>query len=243
MPDKTPEVTILEEPQVSANAIIAPEKVPNTLVEFHQKLFNLQQSIDPIVKDSDNPFFHSKYFDINKILETLMPKLAAQGLFLLQPIRIVDGANCLVTMVVDSESDRFWESTIKLPDFAKPQEMGSAITYYRRYALQTLLGLAAEDDDGNATNPPKAPVAAKTPPVTPQTVQNAQTTAPANQTQPKPAYKPTGTAGYKVCPNCGKEHGGAFPKCKECYFAEKNGTPVAQTKTIINDREPPDFVH
>ena len=33
----------------------------------------------------------------------------------------------------------------------KPQERGSEITYYRRYGLQSLLGLEAEDDDANQT--------------------------------------------------------------------------------------------
>ena len=40
-------------------------------------------------------------------------------------------------------------STITLPDLTDPQKMGSAITYYRRYSLQSLFLLQAEDDDGN----------------------------------------------------------------------------------------------
>jgi hypothetical protein len=40
-------------------------------------------------------------------------------------------------------------------NFAKPQEIGSSITYARRYNIQSLLNLAAEDDDGNAANEAK----------------------------------------------------------------------------------------
>lgn len=233
---------------------VAPVEKLSDEVLFNNKLFNLQQSIDPITKDTENPFFHSKYFDINKILEVLTPKLAEQRLFLLQPLKIIDGKNVLVTIIADADSNRIWESNLQLPDFAKPQEMGSAITYYRRYSLQSFLGLAAEDDDANATvsgyNPPpkppavpKPPVAPKTPPPATPAVPNTQTGTQPPQTPPKPPYKPTGNAIIRVCPSCAKEHGGPFPKCKECYFAEKAGTPVAKTKTIINEQEPPDFVH
>jgi hypothetical protein len=38
---------------------------------------------------------------------------------------------------------------MSLPNIQDPQKLGSAITYYRRYTLQSLLGLQAEDDDGN----------------------------------------------------------------------------------------------
>ena len=41
------------------------------------------------------------------------------------------------------------ESSIQLTQFNDPQKLGSAITYYRRYTLQSLLGLQAEDDDAN----------------------------------------------------------------------------------------------
>ena len=42
-------------------------------------------------------------------------------------------------------------SEIDLPNIQDPQKLGSAITYYRRYTLQSLLGLQAEDDDGNGS--------------------------------------------------------------------------------------------
>ena len=38
---------------------------------------------------------------------------------------------------------------INLPEISDPQKLGSAITYFRRYTLQSLLALQAEDDDGN----------------------------------------------------------------------------------------------
>jgi hypothetical protein len=58
----------------------------------------------------------------------------------------------LFTDVVDDESGEMITSSMKLPEVGKPQEYGSAITYFRRYSLQALLGLMAEDDDGNASS-------------------------------------------------------------------------------------------
>jgi hypothetical protein len=51
-------------------------------------------------------------------------------------------------------------------DPSDPQKMGGAITYYRRYSLLALLGLAPEDDDGNAASKPAPP--AKAPETRPQ---------------------------------------------------------------------------
>ena len=43
---------------------------------------------------------------------------------------------------------------MELPNLQDPQKLGSAITYFRRYTLQSLLGLQAEDDDGNKASAP-----------------------------------------------------------------------------------------
>ena len=48
-------------------------------------------------------------------------------------------------------------SALKLPDLNDPQKLGSAITYYRRYTLASLLGLQAVDDDANLTVEPEKP--------------------------------------------------------------------------------------
>ena len=83
---------------------------------------------------------------MNALLDLVKPVLREHGFVLMQPI--VNG--CLSTMIVDIETGRTeLISTIELPKIDDPQKMGSAITYYRRYTLQSLLGIQAEDDDGN----------------------------------------------------------------------------------------------
>jgi antitoxin component YwqK of YwqJK toxin-antitoxin module len=70
-----------------------------------------------------------------------------------QPVEYKDGKNILKTIIVDTESDEVLESSIALPDNLEPQKMGSAITYLRRYSLQSMLFLQAEDDDANVSSP------------------------------------------------------------------------------------------
>ena len=113
---------------------------------IYSKLLKVQTEIGAISKDTKNPFYNSKYFDINSLLRQVMPLLQKQELVLIQPIQ--DGQ--VKSVIIDTEGGSV-ESTMFLPEINDPQKLGSAITYYRRYTLQSLLALQAEDDDGNAT--------------------------------------------------------------------------------------------
>ena len=111
---------------------------------FYENLFAAKQEIGKISKDSTNPFFKSKYFDINSLLEHVELILWKHGLFIVQPIE-----EDIVTTKIMDENGFGIASGMRLPALSDPQKMGSAITYYRRYTLQSLLALQAEDDDGN----------------------------------------------------------------------------------------------
>ena len=119
--------------------------------ELYKKLAAVKKEIGAISKDSTNPFFKSKYFDINGLLKHVEPLLDDNGLLLLQPI--VDGN--VYSQIIDVESGDKVESSMTMQELTDPQKMGSMITYYRRYTLQSLLGLQAEDDDGNAASKAK----------------------------------------------------------------------------------------
>lgn len=114
-------------------------------IKFLKKIADLKKETGKLSKDSKNPFFNSKYFDINQLLEHLEPILDSKNLLVLQPI--IDGK--VYSKIIDLESGESIESFIDLPQNNDPQKIGSAITYFRRYSLQSLLGLQAEDDDGN----------------------------------------------------------------------------------------------
>jgi|TARA_R100001460_G_scaffold25737_2_gene51859 hypothetical protein len=117
----------------------------NTQSEIYNKLYKLQLEIGIISKDVTNPFYKSKYFDINSLIGQLHPLLKKHGLLLLQPINDQQ----VYSIIREINGSGHVESSIRLPDIQDPQKLGSAITYYRRYTLQSLLALQAEDDDGN----------------------------------------------------------------------------------------------
>ena len=119
---------------------------------IYQKLFDAKKEIGKLTKDAKNPFFKSSYLSLNGLLEAVEDVLVKHDLLLLQPIE--QGAVKTVIIDVDSTKDNVVESYVILPNITDPQKLGSAITYYRRYTLQSLLGLQAEDDDGNTASQP-----------------------------------------------------------------------------------------
>lgn len=126
-------------------------------MSIHQKLLEVQKEIGTVKKTADNPFFKSKYFDINKLLEVVRPVLTKHGLVLLQPLDTIEGAAALTTIIAEAETGMELHFTTPIPTLADPQKMGSAVTYFRRYALTSILGLQAEDDDANAASGKVAP--------------------------------------------------------------------------------------
>ena len=114
-------------------------------MSIYKKLFEAKKEIGKISKDSKNPFFKSNYLSLNGLIDAVETVLQKHDLLLLQPI--TEGK--VKTEIHDTESATFVSSEMELPNITDPQKLGSAITYYRRYTLQSLLGLQAEDDDGN----------------------------------------------------------------------------------------------
>ena len=117
---------------------------------IYQKLFDAKKEIGTLTKDAKNPFFKSSYLSLNGLLEAVEDVLVKHDLLLLQPIQ----NNKVCTIIYDTSDAALVESHIELGNITDPQKLGSAITYYRRYTLQSLLGLQAEDDDGNTASQP-----------------------------------------------------------------------------------------
>ncbi len=83
--------------------------------------------------------------DINALIEEVEPILLENRLLLLQPIE--DGY--VYTKIICIDSNDRTISCMKLPEIQDPQRIGSAVTYYRRYTLQSLMSLQSIDDDSN----------------------------------------------------------------------------------------------
>jgi hypothetical protein len=125
------------------------------VLSLHQKLHKAKLAIGKVVKNAQS--HHSKYADLNAIMAEVEPVLLENGLLLLQPIQ----GNSVCTQIIDIDSGDMLESCMDLPQGVNPQNMGSAITYYRRYTLQSALSLQAVDDDGasaSKSTPTKPPI-------------------------------------------------------------------------------------
>lgn len=127
-------------------------------------LVKAQKQMGNAKKDSNNPFFKSKYADLNAIREACLPILNDNGIVVLQPIIHIEGKNFVKTMLLHESGESIEGLTeIVYSKQNDAQAQGSGITYARRYGLQSLVNVGAEDDDGNAASKPPVKDAPKKP--------------------------------------------------------------------------------
>lgn len=145
-----------------------------------------QKEMGDLLKTSTNPAFKSKYADLAAVIEAVLPALHNNGFALMQPPHS-DGALVEVETLLLHESGGYVRSSLGLrPTKQDPQGIGSAVTYGRRYALQSIAGIAPEDDDGNAASakaPPKPAQASQTAPTLAQRADRLETTLKAVATE------------------------------------------------------------
>jgi hypothetical protein len=109
-----------------------------------------QGEIVNAVRRSDNPFFKSKFADLAAIWDACRLPLAKNGLAVIQPIKTSGMVVVITTLLVHSSGEWIEESLTMLAQQNTPQAIGSTITYGRRYGLAAMVGVAPEDDDGQA---------------------------------------------------------------------------------------------
>lgn len=116
-------------------------------------LAKAQSELSNATLNKVNPHFKSKYADLAGIRDTVTPVLSKHGLSIVQYTEVTNIGFCLVTMLLH-ESGQHIEGRYPLPELLeKPQAMGSAVTYARRYTLSAMCGISAEeDDDGEAVH-------------------------------------------------------------------------------------------
>jgi hypothetical protein len=99
-----------------------------------------------------NPHFKNRYADLASVRDAISPALTKHGIAVTQTMKVSEGAFMLETTLLH-KSGQWIASDYPLPLNAKPQELGSALTYARRYSLSSLVNIAAdEDDDAEAAN-------------------------------------------------------------------------------------------
>ena len=120
--------------------------------ELAKALAAAQAKIKNASLNKTNPHFKSKYADLAAIRDAVMPALAEQSIAVTQTTEVHgDGAQFMLCTRLTHSSGQWIESQYPLPLATdRPQAMGSALTYARRYCLSAIVGIASEeDDDGN----------------------------------------------------------------------------------------------
>ena len=118
--------------------------------ELAAALAKAQGEVEGAAKTSANPHFKSKYADLAACWDACRGPLSRNGLAIVQMPSHEEGV-ATVTTILTHSSGQWIRSEVSVKP-AKPdaQGLGSAITYLRRYALMAVVGIAPEDDDGNA---------------------------------------------------------------------------------------------
>lgn len=188
-----------------------------------RKIIAVQDAMEPIKKNKQNPHFKNTYFDKDTLLSVLTPILEQNGLRLFQPLTEVSGRPAMTLLFVDAEDLEESSYTFPMPDLEDPQKMGGAITYYQRYTLVSFFGLESEDDDGNTASGKVAPKASVASPSAPQSTQAPQ--------------KPQSST-HGVCKDCGANKV-LNPKTGKVFCEKKCWLPKVEEVPVIQQDETP----
>lgn len=124
--------------------------ISSEISELATALAKAQGAMDSATKSNVNPHFKSRYADLAAVREAMREPFAANGLSVVQGLRTVTNGIEVETILFHSSGQSIRETLMVPTPRFDAQGLGSAATYGRRYALMSMIGLASEDDDGNA---------------------------------------------------------------------------------------------
>lgn len=172
-----------------------------------EALAKAQGELKPLTagKTANIGSYSYKYADLADVLDCARAALSKNGLAVVQTFEV--GVPIVLNTALLHTSGEWIRSSLPLttPPTAKPQEVGSAMTYMRRYALAAMVGLAAEEDDDGAT------------------AQKAQVEKPKAATKPNVITDEQAQALYAAC----SKHSVTPAKAK-AYLKEKLGVTSAK---------------
>lgn len=122
----------------------------NVINEIAAALSKAQGAMGGAVKDSANPFFKSKYADLESVWQACRAPLASNGLAVVQTVNAGELGIGITTMLTHTSGQWIKDTMIIHPKDDSPQALGSAVTYARRYALAAIAGVYQTDDDGES---------------------------------------------------------------------------------------------
>ncbi len=166
----------------------------DTSPKLYTALIKAKKEFGSLKVNADNNYFSSKYLDLQGVQEATDKALHDNGLVVLQTTDITDTGHPVLVTTLAHESGETASGRYPLSpkEANNPQSLGGCVTYARRYALMGMLGIAPEDDDGNAASGKNAAPATQRP-----------TSAPA-ATPAREVNTQTGEiTNNPLCPDCG----------------------------------------
>jgi len=141
-------------------------KQSESITDLATALCLAQAEMGGAIKDSNNPFFKSSYADLTSVIKVIKEPFAKYGLSFVQlPVTSAGGNGVGVSTMLMHKSGQWLQGEYLLPmDKVTPQGAGSAITYARRYALQSLVGIPSVDDDSELAMYRNEPAPVEPPP-------------------------------------------------------------------------------
>ena len=128
------------------------EMQSQTIGALAKALASAQAELQPATKNSQNPFLKNRYADISAVYTAIRSVLPAHGLSVVQTMLPAERGYVSVRTTLLHESGEWIAGEISMPCQSDkggigPQQVGSAITYARRYSLSAIVGVVSEDDD------------------------------------------------------------------------------------------------
>lgn len=122
------------------------------IAELAAALATAQGKLEFAVKDSQNPHFKNTYASLSSVLDAIRPVFSECGLSVSQdPVSEGDMVGVATTLMHKSGQ---WKRGVLMckPGKSGPQEIGSIITYFRRYGLSAVAGITQDDEDGETAH-------------------------------------------------------------------------------------------
>lgn len=135
--------------------------------ELAAALAKAQSKLEGADKNSDNPFYKSRYADLSAVWEVIRKPFADNGLSVSQLVSTVDAKPILKTVLMHSSGQFLVSDMPIVVEKPGPQAMGSAISYARRYSLAAIAGVYQTDDDAEGAHGRQSVVQLVTKPPTP----------------------------------------------------------------------------
>jgi hypothetical protein len=126
--------------------------------ECFSKLIKAKASFGKVLLNKTNPHLKNKYADLSSVFDAIETALNTNDLFVSQNGEMLDGLFFIRTVLFDSNGHSIDFGIVPVRTTKDDaQNLGSGLTYARRYGLITALGLVGEDDDdGNLASVPQS---------------------------------------------------------------------------------------